>query len=579
MLREKSSNTSLTTWLKQHSQTQPDTHNNENIMTEDEQLQQALKQSREDYRAQQKLQYDLLSKSTPSTSASKPPPIEDDDDQWFQTISPRRVKREKKLSLKRDTSKRKRSNTNDTQTQSTTTKNKTNTTQEQQQKQQQQQKHSSIRSPIEALAVVEKSEVSEPRRHIKGEHASWEICDDMELKQEVDNDWEIEGSQSLEAKEEDQWQIDDTDQRDDVSISNNTPTRQSTNVTSSKATTDVTGQDDNLTQYVSAIRNRNTKKPMLLSSPTPATCHAKRPATQLDDIFKVFRTGKKTQRPQKVNHVNAATDSSYHTPSVYQTSFDQHGTLTTDAVDVEHHHPISTHSNNKSPDHSAAIVDGRTPGVSSSVISLDLSEQRQQQKHQDSDPWDNVSDCSSIIDLCMEGGGGEKGKGLDDIGADAELYNNNGLDSFYDDIGTDAELYNNNNDLSSIIYSDMNDWPIAPNDDDAAFIDNSRVGSSTTERNNTIGESSINNINDAYEIEDDDQQCLSPLEGFKSLLEQSHTSAENRPYFEQLTGSSHPPSSRVRKGSGKNSNRKGKSTSRWRGRGRGRSRYGGWHKK
>ncbi|ORZ08419.1 hypothetical protein BCR42DRAFT_495520 [Absidia repens] len=633
MLREKSNNTPLTTWLKQHSQTPPATHNNENAMTEDEQLQQALKQSREDYRAQQKLEYDLLSKSTPSTSTSKPPPIEDDDDQWFQTISPRRVKREKKLSLKRHTSKRQRSKANDTQTQSPTTKSKSSTTeeitQEQQQQQQQQQNHPSVGLPLEALAVAEKSDVSEPLGRIKGEDDSWEICQDLEPKQEGNDDWEIQDSQTLETKEEDPWEIDDTNQQDDVPITSNTPaTRPSTNTTSSKATaTDVTQQDDDLKQYVSAIKNRNTKTPMQLSTPAPATCHLKRPATQLDDVFNVFRTGEKTQRPHKVNYVDAATDSSYHTSSVYQTSFDRHGTLTTDAVDnVEHHRPTPTRTTGKSLDTSTAFVDGRTPsGVSISVTSVDLFEQQQQQKQHDSDPWDNDSDCSSIIDLCMEGGSGEKTDYLatstDDISSSGQATsvtnNNNVLDSFYDDIGADVDLYNNKNnnartkcnDSSSIFYNDMDDWQITPDDDDVdddtTFIENSGVGSSTTttmtgqhlilpqsEGNNTVGESSNqvtnNNINDAYEMNDGDDECLSPLEGFTSLLEQSHTDADYRPYFDQLTASSHPPSSSFPSSSRRpaessrrssNSRSKGKARSNFRRRGNGRGRSGGWRKK
>ncbi|SAM08056.1 hypothetical protein [Absidia glauca] len=506
MLREKSSNTPLTTWLSQSgkrkqsastsSTTRSERGYENNKEKEEEDLQRAIEQSRKDYRTQQKQQYDKLSSlySTASSASTYMIPSIDDDDAWFQSTPPKPatspVKRPKlSLTTKRSPSSKGKGNSDRSII-----------------------PPASTTSPKLANKQVDDGQDTAPTQVLKKEEdeESWTI--------EEDESWEIQSSEPEVKTDPSAWEINaDDDMKTDPSA------------WEINADDDITPPDDEMDEYMSAIRNRSTKtipsskqQSIQQEAPTGRQQQQKRrPATLLDDVFSVITKDQDSPRPKKKSkYVNAETNPAYNPPKIYQTLFDSQKNSTN-----------STDQRDKST-HTTADAAHSPTGGSLSATDDD-----------DDDEQESGSDCSSIIDLCMDE---ERGNiNLDDQQAYSPIDF-----SFFDD---DNDLTHDSNDLESLPFADDDDFDASildqhpfeiDDDDDEQYLASSNAFSTptpTTTSNNVA--STTNSMPTAEEEEEEDSGYLSPLEGFVSLLDQSRSNSLYRPYFDQLTNAIMEPSS------------------------------------
>ncbi|KAI8339955.1 hypothetical protein BC941DRAFT_419012 [Chlamydoabsidia padenii] len=340
MLREKSGNTSLTTWLSKSKQQKQSTTRKATVTTlasehglennkekEEADIQRAIEQSRKDYMSQQKQQYDKLSSLYSTIESTCSIPSVDDDDAWFQSplpSSPRSIRRSK-LSL---STRKKSTSPLDSSAQDNDTLQPSST---------------------DNLRSIKTSSSQDT-----GDDDLWELqatqVPKKEKEEEEEDAWVIEEEDTWAIKEDTSWVIESNSQQ------------QLTEDDGIRATTiNHTQPDDEMEDYLSAIRNRSTHNIPSSSRTKQQTSiiqqqdqSRRRPASLLDDAFNVISKDH-TRQKKKSRCVNSETDPAYNPPKIYQTSLQ----VNSDRQDT------SIHNNN---------VD------------------------------DSDSDCESIIDLCVQDG-------------------------------------------------------------------------------------------------------------------------------------------------------------------------------
>lgn len=258
MLREKSNNTPLTTWLSQSSKGKQSASTTSTLRSErgyennkekeEEDLQQAIEQSRKDYKTQQKQQYNRLSSlySTANSSSAYMIPSIDDDEAWFQSTPPmpatspssRPLGRAKlSLTTKRPPLSKGKSNSDKSSIPTASPK--------------------LVNQQVDDgqdTAVLKKEEDEE----------TWTI--------DEDESWEIQSSQPEVKMDPSSWEISAMDDDDN----------------------DITHPNDEMDEYMSAIRTRSTKtipaskQPSIRQENSTPQQQKRRPATLLDDVFNVI---------------------------------------------------------------------------------------------------------------------------------------------------------------------------------------------------------------------------------------------------------------------------------------------------
>ncbi|KAI8099698.1 uncharacterized protein BX664DRAFT_321895 [Halteromyces radiatus] len=531
MLREKSGNTLLSSWLKQTS-SQPSSsmgsqRRNENSEEEDQVLQRILHQSYQEHLLQQKQQYEKFSSQASHFSTQHTLPSIDNEEEWFQTVSPRFPKNEKKSSTSLNKKKQKSDQSpaakrkSSQQSRNTMKSNKkgiehkdlgnmieqgTSSTHQQQQIQQSNDDRMTFDTLLPNETQGDHWEITDSqtlKKEVKNDDDSWEIHDSQVLE-ERDEIWEIHGSQALkqeqdleeetweihdsqmlpkqEEEEEEAWEIHDSQTRCE-DTSNATSGVESDGHNSNPLTIDntINTNDEELDQYMMAIRNRTTRKPpsRKKTQSSSSSTQRKRPATQLDDVFHLIND-KPSRRKTRANYTTIESDPSYNPRTTYQTQIDQQSTMNANSSDS----PM---------------------GITTDEI----------------DDNGNDSECSSVIDLCLQSD--------NDINEEMIFLSDSMDDTgMYDDLDTDIDTFNHN---------------FFDSDDDDDRNDNTSFSGPTATLNDSMNTASpMNNESmvhqqltlDHTEHGEENTGYLSPLEGFVSLLDVADTEIRYRPYFDQL---------------------------------------------